>query len=123
MAYTKQSDQELLQAALVGYQHQYAVLGERIAEITRQIGGRAGESAAADVARPRRMSASARRRIGEAQRKRWAAQREVTGTPAPAKVSGRRKKRNMSAEGKARIAEATRKRWEAFRAAKAAKAK
>ena len=66
MAYTKHADRELLQAALVGYQHQHDVLGERMAEIRRQLGGGAGESDGADVAQHRRtMSASARRRIGE----------------------------------------------------------
>jgi len=53
MAYTKSSDAELLQAALVGYQHQHAILSERIAEITRELGGRAGRPAAADGVQPR----------------------------------------------------------------------
>jgi hypothetical protein len=72
-----------------------------------------------DGAKPKRtMSADARRRIGAAQRKRWAAAKGATGMPA--KKAGKKAKRHMSAEGRAAIAEATRKRWEAFRAAKAA---
>jgi hypothetical protein len=120
MAYTKRSDAELLQAALFGYRHQYAVLGERIAEITRELGGGgAGRPDADGIAKPRRtMSADARRRIGAAQRKRWAEAKATTGTPG--KKAGTKKKRHMSAEGRKNIAEATRKRWEAYRAAKAA---
>ena len=122
MAYTKHPDAELLRAALVGYQHQHAVLGERIAEVTRELGGRAGRPDAAEVAKPKRtMSAAARRRIGAAQRKRWAEAKKATGAPAKkAHAKGRRK---MSAEGRERIAEATRKRWEAYRAEKAAREK
>ena len=121
MGYTKRSDAELLQAALFGYQHQYTILGERMAEITRELGGRGGHpEAAASGEKPKRtMSASARRRIAAAQRKRWAAVKGTTG--ASAKKAAGKKNRNMSAEGRERIAEATRKRWEAYRAAKAAK--
>jgi len=111
MAYTKRSDAELLQAALAGYQHQYEVLGQRIAEITRQLGGR---TARLDVAgdRPKRvMSEETRRRMAAAQQRRWAG---VKGS------GGAKKKRNMSAEGRERIAEATRKRWAEYRAQKAA---
>ena len=117
MSYTKRPDAELLQAALAGYQHQHVILGERIAEITRELGGRGRHLDAAGGAKPKRtMSAAARRRIGAAQRKRWAAVKGATGTPA--KKAARKAKRHMSAEGRERIAEATRKRWEAYRAAK-----
>ena|SRR5579863_1039126 len=119
MAYTKSPDAELLQAALAGYQHQYAVLGERINEITRELGSRPGRHAAAGSAQPRRvMSASTRRRMAAAQQRRWAAVK--AGTAAPAKRTGA-KKRKMSAAGRERIAEATRKRWAAYRARKAAR--
>lgn len=111
MAYRTRPDAELLEAALAGYQHQYAVLGDRIAEITRELGGKPGRSelGAAMAPAKRVVSEDTRRRMAEAQQKRWA------------KKSGR--KRNMSAEGRERIAEATRKRWEAYRAQKAAGAR
>jgi hypothetical protein len=111
MAYRKRLDADLLEAALAGYQHQYAVLGERIAEITRELGGKAGRSelGAAGAPAKRVVSADTRRRMAEAQQRRWS------------KRSG--KKRNMSSEGRERIAEATRKRWEAYRAQKAAEAR
>ena len=115
MAYTKQSDRELLQAALTGYQHQLDTIDQRMAEIRRELGGGGGRPAAAPGTagngRRRGMSAETRERMAEAQRLRWAGVKRA-GKPA--------KKRKMSAEGKARIAEATRKRWEAYRAQKAA---
>ncbi len=116
MAYTKRSDAELLQAALAGYQHQYDVLGQRIAEISRQLGGRPARLDMAGGDKPKRvMSPETRRRMAAAQQRRWAG---VKGTgPSGA---GKKKKRNMSAEGRERIAEATRKRWAEYRAQKAA---
>jgi hypothetical protein len=114
MAYTKRPDVELLQAALVGYQHQDTILEQRIAEITLELGGRGGHPDAAAGAKPKRVfSAETRRRMAEAQQKRRA------GAKRPGRTA-KKKKRHMSAEGRERIAEATRKRWEAYRAAKAA---
>lgn len=78
------------------------------------------------VAAPKRgMSREARKRIGDASRKRWAAKRaeEAGGSTSAAnrskvqrKQRGSRKGR-MSEEGRKRIAEANRKRWAAKRAA------
>ncbi len=69
------------------------------------------------------LSAAARKRIGDAQRKRWAAVRKAAKT-IPVKAAKRAaapvKKRKMSAEAKKRIAAAQKKRWAAFRAAKKA---
>ena len=110
-------DGSLLAAALVGYQHQRDEIDAKMAEIRRQIGGR---GAAITTSTPevspqtrvkRTMSAAARKRIGAAQRKRWAAVKQSTQSTG--------KKRKMSAAGRERIAEATRKRWAEFRAKKA----
>ena len=61
------------------------------------------------------MSAEGRARIAEAQRKRWAAQKEAqAGSPKK-----RRGKRGISAAGRKRLAEAMRRRWAAKRAKKA----
>ena len=68
--------------------------------------------------KPRRMSAAARKRIGDAARKRWAALRAAQGTDKPATV--KRRKRHLSPEGRRRIIEATKRRWAAKRAADAA---
>jgi hypothetical protein len=62
----------------------------------------------------RRMSADARKRIAEAQRKRWAAIRNQSGATAPMKQA-RKPKRKLSAAGRKRIIEANRKRWAATR--------
>jgi hypothetical protein len=59
------------------------------------------------------MSAAARKRIADAQRKRWAAMRERSGQPTT--VEGARPKGRISAAGKKAIIEATRKRWAAYR--------
>ena len=65
----------------------------------------------------RRMSASARARIAEAQRKRWAAQRgePQAGSAEPARPKSKRK---LSAAGRRAIIEATKGRWAKVRAAK-----
>ena len=67
------------------------------------------------------LSASARKRIAAAQRKRWAAVRAQGKGVATAKAAGP-KKRKLSAAGRKAIIAATKKRWAAVRKA-AAKAK
>ena len=119
MAHGKSIDPDILRAALTGYQHEREQIVQKIADLTRQLGRKAGPSAK-EGGRTSAMSDDGRRRIAVAQRKRWAALKRAAGAQgkkAAAKKSG---KRRMSAEGRRRIAEATRKRWEAFRARKAA---
>ena len=67
-------DHALLEAALIGYRHQAAQLAEKIADIRRQLGGKApsAEPKAAAPTKRRSMSAAARKRIAAAQKKRWA---------------------------------------------------
>ncbi|MEI9974545.1 MAG: hypothetical protein WDO73_22360 [Ignavibacteriota bacterium] len=69
-------DNALLEAALIGYQHQADQLAEKIADIRRQLGGKtpsaAPKAAAAVPVKKRSMSAAARKRIAAAQKKRWA---------------------------------------------------
>ncbi len=78
---------------------------------------------AATALKPRkkpRLSKAARKRIGDAQRKRWAAAKQaVKTTPANVakKAAAPAKKRGMSAESKKRIAAAQRKRWAAVKKA------
>ncbi|HLK62477.1 MAG TPA: hypothetical protein VKU19_03500 [Bryobacteraceae bacterium] len=106
------TDYSLLEAALVGYQHQRELLTIKIAELQRQLGN--ASSSAEEAPKKRSMNEAAKKRISLAQRKRWAEYHKSQGAPA--------KQRQMSAEGRERIAEATRKRWAEFRAAKAAAA-
>lgn len=136
MAYRRRSvgtgslhDPDLLAAALVGYEHERAVIVEKIAEIQRQLGGRGAQTATsadgAGSAGRRTMSAAARKRIAAAQRKRWAAFHNEHRPAAAKKTSAAPKAsakpmRRMSAEARKRIAEAARKRWAAYRAKKAA---
>jgi hypothetical protein len=67
-------DHALLEAALIGYRHQAEQLAEKIADIRRQLGGKApsAEPKAAAPTKRRSMSAAARKRIAAAQKKRWA---------------------------------------------------
>jgi hypothetical protein len=71
----KTNDQALLEAALIGYQHQADQLAEKIADIRQQLGAKPAAKAAKTAAAParkRKMSAAARKRIAVAQKKRWA---------------------------------------------------
>jgi hypothetical protein len=123
----KGTDTDLLKAALIGYQVQSERLEATIADIQAQLGHRGpgrrpkAETTSIEEAAPakRTMSASARKRIALAQKKRWAAFHEEKGEPGKPKKVKSPKKRQMSAEGKARIAAATKARWEAYRQAKA----
>ena len=66
-------DAELLQAALIGLEHQQEEMQRRIAEIRAQLHGSSAPVGATGAPRKRRtMSAAARKRIAAAQRKRWA---------------------------------------------------
>jgi len=76
----------------------------------------------------RNLSPEGRKRIAEAVKKRWAAQKATIAAPKKSATKSRkaavaakpaRKKRNLSPEGRKRIAEAAKKRWEAKKAAAA----
>src|SRR5207249_9092927 len=114
------TDQDFLAMALVGYEAQMAKIDAAIKDIQAQLGhqGPGRPRVAADGAAPRKrtMSVAARKRIGAAQRKRWAAVRKGKSAAAP-------KKRRLSAAGRRAIIEATRNRWAAVRKAAAKKAK
>jgi len=71
-------NRSILEAALIGYKHQLAQARTAVADIEKQLGGRGPgrrrTTAVEPVARPRRtMSSAARKRIADAQKKRWAA--------------------------------------------------
>src|ERR1022692_2919954 len=88
------NDVEILQAALVGLQHQASEIDTKMAEIRARIGG-SQRASAPESGRPagkRVLSAAARRRMAAAQRKRWAAYRKHDEAPAPAlrHASGKR---------------------------------
>jgi hypothetical protein len=132
-------DRSILEVALAALENQKAELEAMIESARRQLGARPvqkdeGAPAAQPAARrkkgrKRTMSAEARARIAEAQRKRWAASKKgsapaekTSAAPAakaaaPAPASKRGGKRVMSPEARKRIAEAQRKRWAATKKA------
>jgi hypothetical protein len=115
MPQTQKHDPDFLHAALIGLQHTLATLEERIAELRGRLGGQPAARKAAGAApesapKKRTMSATARKRIALAQKKRWAAFHAGKTKPAAPKPP----KRVLSAEGRAHIIAATKKRWAAF---------
>ena len=106
------ADDELLVAALVGYQVQLRTIDERIHEIRQELGGTAQVAVAFDSATPKRrtMSAAGKARVIAALKKRWAAFYKEKAPKPPAK------KWKMSAAGRKAIIGATKKRWAAYRA-------
>ena len=102
---------------------QSKVLG---AEELRQLmtGGSAEPAATPHPTRKRRkMSAAARQRMAEAQRKSWASAKKESGVAADTvNPAAKKPERKLSAAGRQRIIDAPKKRWAAVRAA-AAKAK
>jgi hypothetical protein len=116
----------ILRMALVGYEVERQKVTETIAEIQRQLVGRASKgTGSSGGARPKRvLSAAARRRISEATKKRWAAYRAQK--PGLAKKSAVKKvttkpqpKRKLSAARRAALI-ANLKKARAARAAKRA---
>ena len=111
---------EILNAAIEGFESQKLRIDAQIAELWALLpGGRTepGATPEGPKGKRRKMSAAARKRIGDAQRKRWAASKRTS--PA-ASSEARKRKRKLSAAGKRAIVEATKKRWAAFHAAKKA---
>ena len=114
-------DNEILAAAIEGFEAQKKHIDTQIAEIRQKLGGGSAEPAATpEPGRKRRkMRAAGRKRIAEAQRKRWAASRKESAPAKAAKPEAQKPKRRLSAASRKRIIEATKKRWAAVRAAAA----
>ena len=110
---------EIITAAVEGFEQQKLRIDAQIAELRQMLTGTpTGTAASSEVPKgKRRMSAAARKRIGDAQRKRWAESKKASSPVAPAAAKPKRK---LSAAGKKAISEATKKRWAAFHAAKKA---
>ena len=117
------ANDQIIQAAIDGLEGRKQRIDEVIAELRQRIGG--GTSAATPSSSRtgrRTMSAAARKRIAEAQRKRWAAVKKGA-KPKTAAAAPKKAKRRLSPEGRRRIVEATKKRWAAVRAAAAKRGK
>ncbi|MGO9126016.1 MAG: hypothetical protein ACLP6G_14145 [Terriglobales bacterium] len=110
---------EIITAAIAGYESQRARIDQQIAELRGLLaGGPAKTAAIAEGTSPKRkkFSAATRRKMREAQKRRWAKIRgesEASAAKVPAKP-----KRKISAAGRKAIAQAARKRWAAAKAAK-----
>lgn len=108
-------DRSIVEAAILGFESRKKELDNQIADLRQMLNGGLTSSVALAETAPRKrrkMSASGRKAIAEAQRKRWAASKgksePVTTTSKP--------KRKLSEAGKAAIVAALKKRWAAKRA-------
>jgi sRNA-binding protein len=114
---TKLSNEVIL-AAIEGFQSQKNQIDSQIAGLRQLLNGNRTGSVAetTPVHKRKKFSAAARRRMREAQQRRWAAVRgEETKPSAPATKSPKPKRR-LSAAGRAAIIAATKKRWALKRA-------
>src|ERR1035441_5615593 len=108
---------EILNAAILGFEEQKRRIDTKIAELRQMLsGGPTATAATPEVpkGKRRRMSAAARKRIGDTQRKRWAESKKPSSPSSPVAP---KTKRRLSAAGKAAIVAALKKRWAAKRAA------
>src|SRR5450432_1757797 len=118
---------EILIAAIAGFEQQKLRIDAQISDLRDVLpGGRTEPVATPEVpkGKRRKLSAAARKRIGDAQRRRWAESKKPSEAPTNAAEASEapKRKRKLSAAGKRSIAEATKKRWAAFHAAKKAEA-
>jgi hypothetical protein len=111
---------EIINAAIEGYELQMARIDQQIAELRAMPNGRPAEPAAkpkGTLPKRRKFSAATRRKMREAQQRRWAQIRGESKPSTPFKVSSKPKRR-ISAAGRKAMAEAARKRWAAVKVAK-----
>jgi hypothetical protein len=116
---THKLTQEIINAAIVGFEQQKLRIDAQIAELRAMLSGSPAESAATPkpaTGQRRKFSAAARRRMKEAQQKRWAKIRGESAPPAPATPEHAKAKRRISDEGMKRIIAATKKRFALKRA-------
>ena len=115
---------EIITAAILGYEEQKRQIDSQISDLKAMLSGGPAETAAtAEAALPKRrkFSAATRRRMREAQKRRYAKIKSEAEPPAPAATPEPPKpKRRISAEGMKRILAANKRRW-ALKRAEAAK--
>ena len=113
---------EIISAAILGFEEQKRHIDANIAALRAILSGDSAESTVKPEPtkqKRRKMSAAGRARIAEAQRKRWAASKDVSQPSIPAGAP--KQKRKLSEAGRKAIVAATKKRW-ALKRAEAAKA-
>ena len=106
---------EILTAALEGFEAQKTRIDAKIDEIRNMLGGgRTGAPASESGGPKRKVSASSRRRMARAQKLRWQKMKQAAQTP---QAEAEKPKRQMSASARKRIAAAQKKRWAAVKKA------
>ena len=115
---------QIITAAIDGFEAQKLRIDAQLAELRGMLDGSHNNHVETSASpepthRGRKMSAAARKRMADAQTKRWAASRGEAPT-APAKPKAKRK---LSAAGKAAIVAALKTRWAAKRAENSSPAK
>jgi hypothetical protein len=113
---------EIINAAIVGFEEQKRHIDTQILELRALLSGGAITTSAMPIipkAKRRKMSAAGRKRIAEAQGKRWAESKEKS-APVAASAEAPKAKRKLSAAGRKAIVAATKRRW-ALKRSEAAK--
>ena len=113
---TQKLTTEIVTAAIEGFEQQKLRIDAQIAELRTMLpGGRTEPAATLETpkGKRRKLSAAARKRMGEAQRKRWAVAKSGAQTASEATALPKRK---LSAAGRAAIVAALKKRWAAKKA-------
>jgi hypothetical protein len=106
---------EIITAAIEGFESQKLRLDSQISGLRAMLNGTQPKAVAEPQrGRRRKMRAAGRKRIAEAQRKRWVA---AKGTSEPVVAEPTKRKRRLSAAGRAAIVAALKKRWAQKRAA------
>ena len=105
---------EIITAAILGFEEQKRHIDSKIAELRAMLPGGPAETAAtpdAPTRKRRKFSAAARRRMREAQQRRWASIKGQSEPSAPATPEAPKPKRKLSAAGRKAIQDAVRRRW------------
>jgi hypothetical protein len=116
---------EIITAAILGFEEQKRHIDSKIAVLRAMLFGGPAETAMtpeAPTRKRRKFSAAARKRMKEAQQRRWAKIRGESEAPAPTTQETAKPKRQLSKAGRANIVAALKKRW-AAKKAEAAKSK
>jgi hypothetical protein len=108
--------QEIITAAIAGFEAQRRHIDSKIAELRNKLHAPHVVAAAASSKPKRKISLASRRRMALAQKKRWAA---IKGHLQANSAALHRPKRRISEEGMKRIIAATKKRWALIRAQEA----
>ncbi len=115
---------EIITAAIEGFESQKHRIDGQIAELRAMLpGGRTEPVATPEMPRGKRkkFSAAARKRMKEAQQRRWAKIRGESEPSAPTTPEPEKPERRISEEGMKRIIAATKKRWRLQKAGTKAK--